>query len=69
MGAFPVFVADGQPSRLKDRARIERFCRFTGLDPSSLEISLPQNNKEKGEDVKRNTFFSKCVEECVVGNT
>jgi hypothetical protein len=36
MGAFPVFVMDGEPSPLKSQARAVRFFRGFGLDLSAL---------------------------------
>ncbi|KAK1261398.1 Flap endonuclease GEN-like 1 [Acorus gramineus] len=55
LGAFPVFVVDGEPSPLKARARIERFLRASGVDASALS-PVP----EEGVSVKRNGFFTKC---------
>lgn len=60
-GAFPVFVTDGTPSPLKSRARIARFFHASGIDLSDLPVA------EEGVSVERNTAFSKCVQECVVG--
>lgn len=57
LGAYPVFVLDGIPSRLKSRARIERFIRATGVD-------LP--DRGDAVSVERNGFFRKCIQECVV---
>lgn len=59
MGAYPVFVLDGDPSPLKSRARIDRFCRANG-------ISLPTNLDQSVAPVKRNATFTKWVAECVV---
>lgn len=59
LGAYPIFVLDGTPSRLKSRARIERFLRATGVDLASL----PQRND--GVPVERNPVFTKCIQECV----
>ncbi|KAK1295998.1 Flap endonuclease GEN-like 1 [Acorus calamus] len=55
LGAFPVFVVDGEPSPLKARARIERFLRASGVDASALS-PVP----EEGVSVKRNGLFTKC---------
>ena len=60
-GAFPVFVIDGTPSPLKSQARIARFFRASGIDLSDLPVA------EEGVSVERNSAFSKCVRECVVG--
>ena len=60
-GAFPVFVTDGTPSPLKSRARIARFFHASGIDLSDLPVA------EEGVSIERNTAFSKCVQECVVG--
>ena len=59
-GAFPVFVVDGTPSPLKSKARIARFCRASGIDPSSLPAV------DDDVSVERNYAFLKCVQECVV---
>ncbi|KAL5567386.1 hypothetical protein UlMin_030550 [Ulmus minor] len=58
-GAFPVFVVDGTPSPLKSKARIARFCRVSGIDPSSLPAV------DDDVSVERNYAFLKCVQECV----
>lgn len=60
-GAFPVFVVDGTPSPLKSRARIARFFRASGIEPSDLPVV------DDGVSVERNGAFSKCVRDCVVG--
>ncbi|XP_078446083.1 5'-3' exonuclease family protein [Wolffia australiana] len=65
MGAYPVFVVDGEAPRLKSQARIERFCRAAGLDPSEFAVNLPQRDDEQGSEFNRNSFFTKCVQECV----
>ncbi|CAA6673626.1 unnamed protein product [Spirodela intermedia] len=65
MGAFPVFVVDGEPPPLKAQARIERFCRAAGLDPSECAIALPQMEGGETPEIQRNRFFTKCVQECV----
>lgn len=62
LGAFPVFIIDGVSSPLKNRARIERFFRFSGIDLSGL----PGVND--GVSVERNGAFTKCVQECVVSS-
>ncbi|KAI3925725.1 hypothetical protein MKX01_003284 [Papaver californicum] len=59
LGAFPVFIIDGVSSPLKNRARIERFFRFSGIDLSGL----PGVND--GVSVERNGAFTKCVQECL----
>ncbi|KAJ0964124.1 hypothetical protein J5N97_029246 [Dioscorea zingiberensis] len=60
MGAYPVFVVDGEPSPLKSQAMIERFYRCSGLE----HAELPKN--EPGTPVKRrNQHFAKCVSDCV----
>ncbi|KAL6005563.1 hypothetical protein ACLOJK_006130 [Asimina triloba] len=59
LGAYPVFVVDGVPSRLKSRARIARFLRATGIDLSGLPLA------EEGASVRRNPAFTRCIQECV----
>ncbi|RWR89340.1 flap endonuclease GEN-like protein 1 [Cinnamomum micranthum f. kanehirae] len=60
LGAFPVFVLDGVPSRLKSKARIERFLRATGID---VLPDLP--DRGDAVSVQRNPVFTKCIRECV----
>jgi flap endonuclease GEN len=68
MGAFPVFVVDGEPSPLKSQARAARFFRGSGLDLSAL----PGTEAEAGSSAAaapvkgRNAAFTRSVEECVV---
>ncbi|KAG1360673.1 flap endonuclease GEN-like 1 [Cocos nucifera] len=63
MGAFPVFVVDGEPSPLKTQARMERFFRNSGVDPSAL----PKAAEGEESPVKqRNQAFTRYVQECVV---
>lgn len=63
MGAFPVFVVDGEPSPLKTQARMERFFRNSGVDPSAL---LKAVEGEEAPVKQRNQAFTRCVQECVV---
>ncbi|WOL19168.1 flap endonuclease GEN-like 1 [Canna indica] len=64
LGAYPVFVVDGDPSPLKAKARIERFFHMSGLGPS--ELPKPAENEGEATPVKqRNQFFTRCVRECV----
>ncbi|MQM04257.1 hypothetical protein Taro_037053 [Colocasia esculenta] len=65
MGAFPVFVVDGEPPRLKARARMERFCRASGLDPSAMGLLDMDMEDGDGPGFQRNRVFMKCVQECV----
>ncbi|XP_074585365.1 flap endonuclease GEN-like 1 [Curcuma longa] len=64
MGAYPVFVVDGEPSPLKSQARIERFFRMSGLDPSELPKSV-EGEGEVTSVRQRNRFFTKYVRECM----
>ncbi|XP_058104747.1 flap endonuclease GEN-like 1 [Magnolia sinica] len=59
LGAFPVFVLDGVPSRLKAQARIARFLQATGIDLSGLPVA------EEGVPIERNRAFTRCIQECV----
>ncbi|KAL6656356.1 hypothetical protein ACP70R_007182 [Stipagrostis hirtigluma subsp. patula] len=67
MGAFPVFVVDGEPSALKSQARAARFFRGSGVDLAAL----PSAGGEAGSSAAaspakgRNAAFTRCVEECV----
>ncbi|XP_020114904.1 flap endonuclease GEN-like 1 isoform X2 [Ananas comosus] len=69
MGAFPVFVVDGDPSPLKSRARIERFFRGSGLDPTAMPKAIAAAAAAEGEDAnavkQRNRVFTKYVQDCV----
>nr|CAD1821553.1 unnamed protein product [Ananas comosus var. bracteatus] len=69
MGAFPVFVVDGDPSPLKSRARIERFFRGSGLDPTAMPKAIAAAAAAGGEDAnavkQRNRVFTKYVQDCV----
>ncbi|XP_073009879.1 flap endonuclease GEN-like 1 [Typha latifolia] len=60
MGAFPVFVVDGEPSPLKSQARIKRFFLWSGLDPK-----IGKDGEETTPVKQRNRAFTRCVEECV----
>ncbi|KAJ1693187.1 hypothetical protein LUZ63_009885 [Rhynchospora breviuscula] len=65
MGAYPVFVVDGNPSPLKQQARIERFFRGSGLDPSELaKAQVPAKEGQKGTPVKRNPVYTRYIQEC-----
>ena len=67
MGAFPVFVVDGQPSPLKSQARAARFFRGSGMDLAALPSTEPESSGAAAP-VKRNATFTRCVEECVVSS-
>lgn len=67
MGAFPVFVVDGEPSPLKAQARMERFLRGSGVDPSVIAASEGGEAPVVGK--KRNQLFERCVRECMVSAT
>lgn len=62
-----MFVVDGDPSPLKDQARMERFFRSSGLDTSLIrntsESALGQTATTATK--KRNRVFSTWVQECV----
>lgn len=65
MGAFPVFVVDGQPSPLKSQVRAARFFRGSGMDLAAL----PSTEAEASADAPvqpRNAKFTRYVEDCVV---
>jgi hypothetical protein len=68
MGAFPVFVMDGEPSPLKSQARAVRFFRGFGLDLSALpSTEADARSSAAAAPVKgRNAAFTRSVEECVV---
>ncbi|KAL6845983.1 hypothetical protein ACP4OV_023431 [Aristida adscensionis] len=67
MGAFPVFVVDGEPSPLKSQARAARFFRGSGVDLAALPST--EAEAEPGAAAApvrgRNAAFTRCVEECV----
>ncbi|KAJ3692691.1 hypothetical protein LUZ60_011786 [Juncus effusus] len=66
MGAFPVFVVDGTPSPMKSQARIERFFRSSGLDPSELPSPLMASEGERETNsVKRNPVFARYIQQCI----
>lgn len=58
IGAFPVFVADGEPPPLKLQVRLVRFSRISGL---------PLNTSVGGSDcnVARSSLFTDSIDECV----
>ncbi|ERN19384.1 flap endonuclease GEN-like 1 [Amborella trichopoda] len=58
VGAYPVFVLDGNPSPLKAQARAERFFRMSGIDISGFSHS-------ENETIARNPVFNRSVQECV----
>lgn len=58
LGAFPVFVVDGNPPALKSPARMERFCRMSGIDAAA-------HQKNESSVVARNPVFNRYIEECV----
>ncbi|TVU08875.1 hypothetical protein EJB05_42298 [Eragrostis curvula] len=67
MGAFPVFVVDGEPSPLKSQARAARFFRGSGVDLSALPSTGAEGESSAtASPVKgRNAAFTRYVEECV----
>ncbi|KAJ1290474.1 hypothetical protein BS78_02G246500 [Paspalum vaginatum] len=67
MGAFPVFVVDGEPSPLKSQARMARFFRGSGVDLAALPSTEPDAGSSAAEAPvkRRNPAFTRCVEECV----
>jgi len=67
MGAFPVFVVDGDPSPLKAQARIERFLRGSGVDSSEIAPAVAEGGEAPVK--KRNSLFARYVRECVVSAT
>jgi flap endonuclease GEN len=67
MGAFPVFVVDGDPSPLKQQVRIESFFHGSGLDLSELsKVLVPADGKQKETPVKRNSVYTRYINECMV---
>ncbi|KAL9269277.1 Flap endonuclease GEN-like 1-like protein [Drosera capensis] len=58
-GAFPVFIMDGKPHPLKSEARISRFLRNSGINPSELP------SVEERTSIERNQVFQKCVKDCM----
>ncbi|XP_020690164.1 flap endonuclease GEN-like 1 isoform X1 [Dendrobium catenatum] len=66
LGAFPVFVVDGEPSPLKDQARMERFLRGSGLELSVL-LKPPETVAGQAAPAakRRNRVFSTWVQQCV----
>ncbi|CAN6218438.1 unnamed protein product [Urochloa humidicola] len=67
MGAFPVFVVDGEPSPLKSQARAARFSRGSGMDLATLpSTEADAESSAAVAPVKgRNAAFTRSVEECV----
>ena len=68
MGAFPVFVVDGQPSPLKSQARAARFFRGSGMDLAALPSTEAESSGAATPVKGRNAAFTRCVEECVVSS-
>jgi hypothetical protein len=66
MGAFPVFVVDGEPSPLKSQARAARFFRGSGMDLAAL--SSTESSAATAPVKGRNAAFTRSVEECVVSS-
>lgn len=66
MGAFPVFVVDGEPSPLKSQARAARFFRGSGMDVAALPVTEAESSAAAAPVKKRNAAFTRAVEECVV---
>ncbi|XP_037435446.1 flap endonuclease GEN-like 1 [Triticum dicoccoides] len=66
MGAFPVFVVDGEPSPLKSQARAARFFRGSGVDPPASSCAEAEGEASAPAPVKaRNAIFTRCVKDCV----
>nr|AAY32559.1 single strand DNA repair-like protein [Triticum monococcum] len=66
MGAFPVFVVDGEPSPLKSQARAARFFRGSGVDPPASSSAEAEGEASAPAPVKaRNAIFTRCVKDCV----
>ncbi|XP_062194496.1 flap endonuclease GEN-like 1 isoform X2 [Phragmites australis] len=67
MGAFPVFVVDGEPSPLKSQARAARFFRGSGMDLAALpSTGTEAESSAATAPVKgRNAAVTRYVEECV----
>uniref|UniRef100_A0A453LD86 Flap endonuclease GEN-like 1 n=1 Tax=Aegilops tauschii subsp. strangulata TaxID=200361 RepID=A0A453LD86_AEGTS len=66
MGAFPVFVVDGEPSPLKSQARAARFFRGSGVDPPASSSAEAEGDASAPAPVKaRNAMFTRCVKDCV----
>ncbi|ONM22947.1 flap endonuclease GEN-like 1 [Zea mays] len=65
MGAFPVFVVDGEPSPLKSQARAARFFRGSGMDLAALPVTEAESSAAAAPVKKRNAAFTRAVEECV----
>lgn len=68
MGAFPVFVVDGEPSPLKSQARAARFFRGSGMDLAALPSTEAESSASAAPVKARNAAFTRCVEECVVSS-
>jgi flap endonuclease GEN len=67
MGAFPVFVVDGQPSPLKSQARAARFFRGSGIDVAASTSAQPEGEASVPAPAKRrNALFTRYVKDCVV---
>ncbi|KAG0491558.1 hypothetical protein HPP92_004956 [Vanilla planifolia] len=65
LGAFPVFVIDGEPSPLKDQARMERFLRGSCLEFAVLSKPSVTTVGDAPATKQRNHVFTKYVQECV----
>eukprot|EP00249_Psilotum_nudum_P036985 c920_g1_i1 orf=520-2589(-) len=61
LGAFPVFVVDGEAPPQKLQARLERFSRMSGI---SLSIAVEEASLV-GHNATRNIVFTQNIEECV----
>ncbi|XP_006661453.1 flap endonuclease GEN-like 1 [Oryza brachyantha] len=64
MGAYPVFVVDGEPSPLKSQARAARFFRGSGMDLATLPSTEGEANADSPVQ-PRNAKFTRYVKECV----
>ena len=70
MGAFPVFMVDGEPSPLKSQARAARFFRGSRVDVASLtSTDAEAESYSAATPVKgRNAIFTRFVKDCVVSS-
>ncbi|KAI5079793.1 hypothetical protein GOP47_0005272 [Adiantum capillus-veneris] len=60
IGAFPVFVADGEPPPLKLEVRLKRFSRISGVPSNNFVGDLYSNVPQS-----RNGLFTESIDECV----
>ncbi|MCO5559023.1 hypothetical protein L7F22_012615 [Adiantum nelumboides] len=60
IGAFPVFVADGEPPPLKLEVRLKRFSRMSGVPMNNFVGDLSSNVTQN-----RNSLFTESIDDCV----